>query len=108
MNISVDSDVYVSAGQLYAKKVYMASDERLKTEIKDAPENVSLPDIKEFVWKDSSVKSYGVIAQELERIGLNELVDDNGEKKSVDYVPLLCLMIKNLQARVEELEKKLS
>jgi hypothetical protein len=39
---------------------------------------------------------------------LNELVDDNGEKKSVDYVPLLCLMIKNLQARVEELEKKLS
>ena len=85
----------------------MASDERLKTEIKDAPENVSLPGIKEFVWKDSSVKSYGVIAQELERIGLNELVDDNGEKKSVDYVPLLCLMIKNLQARVEELEKKL-
>ena len=41
LNISVDSDVYVSAGQLYAKKVYMASDERLKTEIKDAPENVS-------------------------------------------------------------------
>ena len=38
---------------------------------------------------------------------LNELVDDNGEKKTVDYVPLLCLMIKNLQARVEELEKKL-
>ena len=108
LNIKVDSDVYVSAGQLYAKKVYMASDERLKTEIKDAPENVSLPDIKEFVWKDSSVKSYGVIAQELERIGLNELVDDNGEKKTVDYVPLLCLMIKNLQARVEELEKKLS
>ena len=107
LNISVDNDVYVSAGQLYAKKVYMASDERLKTEIKDAPENVSLPGIKEFVWKDSSVKSYGVIAQELERIGLNELVDDNGEKKSVDYVPLLCLMIKNLQARVEELEKKL-
>ena len=62
LNISVDSDVYVSAGQLFAKKVYMASDERLKTEIKDAPENVSLPGIKEFVWKDSSVKSYGVIA----------------------------------------------
>ena len=108
LNISVDSDVHVSAGQLFAKKVYMASDERLKTEIKDAPKNVSLPGIKEFVWKDSSVKSYGVIAQELERIGLNELVDDNGEKKTVDYVPLLCLMIKNLQARVEELEKKLS
>ena len=108
LEITRDAYVHVSAGQLYAKKVYMASDERLKTEIKDAPENISLPDIKEFVWKDSSVKSYGVIAQELERIGLNELVDDNGEKKSVDYVPLLCLMIKNLQARVEELEKKLS
>ena len=108
LDIVTDNDVYVTNGQLYAKKVYMASDERLKTEIKDAPENVSLPGIKEFVWKDSSVKSYGVIAQELERIGLNELVDDNGEKKSVDYVPLLCLMIKNLQARVEELENKLS
>ncbi len=103
-----DSDVYVKEGQLYARKVFMASDEKLKTNITDAPYDIKLPELKEFVWKDTSVKSYGVIAQDVENIGLNELVNDNGEKKSVDYIPLLCLMIKNLQKRVESLEEQLN
>lgn len=61
----------------------------------------------EFIWKQSGNKSYGVIAQELEKI-MPELVaeQDNGIK-NVSYIPLIALLIdavKKLDARVKELE----
>lgn len=96
-----------ASGKLYAKKVYMSSDAKLKTDVKDAPADIQLPDIKEFTWIDSSVKSYGVIAQDVEAAGLTELVSDDGDKKTVDYAALLCLMAKQLQEKVARLEAKI-
>jgi hypothetical protein len=45
-----------------------------------------------FNWKDNGDKSYGVIAQELEKI-LPELVKDNNGTKTVSYIPLIALLI---------------
>ena len=62
-----------------------------------------------FNWKDTGDKSYGVIAQEIERV-LPELVNtsETGEK-SVNYSSIIAFLIesnKELVARIEKLEKK--
>jgi hypothetical protein len=62
-----------------------------------------------FTWKESGDKSYGLIAQELEKI-LPELVkDDANGMKSVSYLPLLAFLIeiaKDQEARLHDLEER--
>ena len=62
-----------------------------------------------FTWKESGAKSYGLIAQELEKI-LPELVkDDANGMKSVSYLPLLAFLIeiaKDQEARLHDLEER--
>ena len=55
-----------------------------------------------FDWKDNGNKSWGVIAQEIEKI-LPELVSDVNEIKHVAYLPLIAILIKAIQ----ELDKKI-
>jgi hypothetical protein len=60
-----------------------------------------------FTWKENDEKSLGVIAQEVEVI-LPELVKGEEGEKSVNYSGLIAVLIesvKELSARVEELEK---
>jgi hypothetical protein len=55
----------------------------------------------QFKWKESGVKSYGVIAQELEKI-LPELINNTDGKKYVNYTPLIAFLIAEVkQLRVE-------
>ena len=51
---------------------------------------------------------YGVIAQDVEAAGLNELVhtDEQGIK-AVDYTSLLILRIANLESMIAQMHKKL-
>ena len=61
-----------------------------------------------FAWKENDEKSVGVIAQEVEAI-LPELVKGEEGDKSVNYSGLVGVLIeavKELSARVEELENK--
>ena len=61
-----------------------------------------------FTWKENDEKSVGVIAQEVEAI-LPELVKGEEGDKSVNYSGLVGVLIeavKELSARVEELENK--
>ena len=61
-----------------------------------------------FTWKENDEKSVGVIAQEVEAI-LPELVKGEEGKKSVNYSGLIGVLVeavKELSARVEELENK--
>ena len=61
-----------------------------------------------FTWKENDEKSVGVIAQEVEAI-LPELVRGEEGNKSVNYSGLIGVLIeavKELSARVEELENK--
>ena len=68
-------------------------------------------EIKQFNFKSDENKTakYGVIAQEVEKEGLENLVSVNGETglKSVDYASLLCLKIKALEDKLEKMEREL-
>ena len=61
-----------------------------------------------FTWKSSGKKSYGVIAQELEKI-LPELVVETNGIKSVEYQSLIAFLIgaiKEMSERLDNLENK--
>jgi hypothetical protein len=63
-----------------------------------------------FTWNDSEAKSFGVIAQEIEQV-MPELVELNEllNAKTVNYSGIIAVLIesiKELSARVEELEQK--
>lgn len=60
-----------------------------------------------YKWNDPyhcQERQMGVIAQQLENIGLESLVDNTGEYKSVDYMQLIPLLIQS----VKELDQKLN
>jgi hypothetical protein len=101
-----------SDGSITTPKVTQTSDERLKENINPITEDLNkLTNIefKEFNYKKdkNKVKSYGVIAQDLEKAGLNNLVveDDKGYK-SVDYTSLLVLEIQRLRKEIDTLKSK--
>lgn len=93
---------------LTAAGFYEPSDINLKKSIKDIEDNKSL-DIKykSFKWKDTNKQSYGVIAQQAEKI-IPEVVKTNKEGiKSVNYTVLHSMQIDALLKRIEELEAKI-
>jgi hypothetical protein len=61
-----------------------------------------------FNWKDTGAKSYGVIAQYMEKI-LPELVSEDSQGlKSVKYLPLIAILIesvKKLSTEIDEIRK---
>lgn len=112
-----ESLYYTNTGTMYAVQYFASSDKRLKTNISEVTEDaITLPTIKEFDFIDTSVHSYGYIAQELEACGHEELVstDSSGYKK-VDYNAAHSLHIAKLEKenaelknRIEKLEKLVS
>ena len=104
------NEVSLSNGQVTATKVTQTSDERLKENISTIIEDVDkIKDIEffEFNLKDdkTKTKSYGVIAQDLEKVGLNNLVvEDTDGNKSVDYTALIMLELQRLRNEVKELK----
>lgn len=84
----------------------LSSDERLKKNIEtldNSLETIEKINPVKFTWKDTGKIGYGVVAQELEKI-LPELVANNSEYKSVDYISLIALVISVLK----EQQKKIS
>lgn len=100
---------YSSSSRITAGEFYETSDRNLKENIsqiseKDVDKARNI-DIVEFNFKGKDTKKYGVIAQDLESAGLENLVQSNEEgTKSVDYISMLCLKIAELEKRVKELE----
>ncbi len=101
-------------GDLKAKAFFYTSDERLKeniTPIKNVMQIVKKLRGVSFVWKENGRKTYGLIAQEVEKI-LPELVhtDTNGYK-SVEYGNLVAFLIegiKSQQAEIDTLKNQVS
>ncbi|MET0167524.1 MAG: tail fiber domain-containing protein [Vicinamibacterales bacterium] len=86
------------------------SDGRLKEDRKafDAGPLIDATNVYDFLWKDTTTRGYGVVAQEAIAV-LPDAVNHNEEQDSwgVDYskyVPLLLQEVKALRARVAELE----
>ena len=95
-------------GTLSATNLNSLSDLRLKEDvyiIENAVSTISKINGVEFKWKENNKKSYGVIAQELEKI-LPELVDGE-DTKTVNYSGLIAFLInavKELDDRLQKLE----
>ena len=97
-----------ASGNIYAAAFYENSDVRLKKDVSSIVSSVNIPVIKEFKWKQTNHKSYGLIAQDLEAMGYPELVyiKDDGYK-SVNYTAALCLIIGKQQLKIKELEDRI-
>ena len=92
--------------------ILQSSDERLKENIypiDNAFDRVNSIEGVYFNWKDKSERNVGVLAQQVEKV-LPEVVSQDGNGYlNVDYggiVPLLLEAIKELEARITELENK--
>ena len=95
---------------------FYSSDRRLKDNIKEIPNCLSrLKDVRgvEFDWNDKQSvyegHDIGVIAQEIEKIAPSLVTDRDNGFKAVKYEKLTAILIqavKELAAKVEELEKK--
>lgn len=94
------------AGKAFADKFVTTSDELLKTDIIPLENSLNrIRQIEAYSYRlkhdRSQTQSFGVMAQQLEKIGLSNLVDNSREYKSVDYTNLIALLIE----AVQELDK---
>jgi hypothetical protein len=102
-----------STGTLGAMTFITLSDVTLKDNIIPLQNSIDLLDQitpVSFTWKDNGKKSYGFIAQEIEKV-LPDIVDTNPDNgiKSVSYdqlIPILFNIIKELKEEINELKKK--
>jgi hypothetical protein len=117
---SISKDTYIG-GTCYADEYFTTSDKILKTNIEDLKQS----DISKFMklkgysynLKNDPCLKYGVLAQELESVGLGLLVDNSSKHKRVAYqsfTPFIIEVLKNHEtkfdndnARLELLEQKI-
>lgn len=96
-----------NTGTLSATIFNSLSDESLKTNvttIQNSLDVIRQLDGVSFNWKDNGRKSYGVIAQEIEKI-LPDLVDNANGIKNVNYSGIIAFLIqaiKELEAKIDE------
>ena len=110
INIHIDSLVESSIN-ITAPAFYESSDKGLKENIKSINSidysKLKNIDLKEFNFKKDSTKKYGVIAQDLEEVGLGNLVQGEEGSKSVDYISLLILEVQRLRNEIENIKKQI-
>ena len=96
-----------------APAFFESSDERLKKNIseitKEDIEKVKNIELKSFNLKKDDSKHFGVIAQDVEKADLTELVDsDNDGMKSVNYTSFLILKIAELEKEIKQLKSQIN
>lgn len=113
--IAYDASGITCTNNFTASAFYESSDATLKENIHSIPdsdiEKVKEIELKEFNFIDdkSKTKKYGVIAQDVEEAGLNNLVKiGNEDKKTVDYTSLLILKISQLEKEIKDLREELN
>jgi uncharacterized small protein (DUF1192 family) len=103
----INTDVCATGHTMAAQAFYTSSDRNLKENIQSLASydysKADTIDFKVFNFKDDETKkkTYGVIAQDVQYAGLDEIVhhDDNGNL-SVDYISLLILKLANMESKV--------
>lgn len=95
---------------VYASAFYENSDIRLKENVHsiDQADLLKNVDLVQFNFKNNQNKKYGVIAQQLEQVGLQNLVYENNGNKAVDYISLLVLEIQRLRNEIGELKQEIN
>ena len=111
--LMINNNVCVTGTVTASQGMYTSSDESLKDDIHyirgEEISRASRVELKSFYYKSdpSRRKVYGVIAQDVERLGLEELVHyDNDGIRSVDYTGLLLLKIAALEKEISILKNK--
>lgn len=103
-----------SDGSITTPKVTQTSDKRLKENINTITEDLDkIKEIEffEFNLNDdvNKTKSYGIIAQDLEKVGLENLVvEDANGYKAVDYTALIMLELQRQRKVIAALEERLA
>jgi hypothetical protein len=101
----------IVASLVIADEFNLTSDLKLKENVNpiDNPlEVINQIEGVSFTWKETGSKSYGVIAQQIEKV-LPELVSKNNDTLSVSYIPLIAFLIeaiKQQNVRISQLENK--
>jgi len=104
-----DASGNFSAGTITATNFDSTSDRNAKDNIApitSAIDTLNQIDGVSFTWKADGVQSYGVIAQELQKV-LPELVSESDEGLAVKYTPLIAFLIeavKSQEKRIAQLE----
>lgn len=97
-----------SSGQLTVTDLNTTSDMTLKdnvTPIRDPISIIRQLDGFGFNWKDNGKKSYGLMAQLLEKV-LPELVNHNAQGlKTVNYLPLIAFLIEAIKVQQDDIEQ---
>lgn len=108
--LTVDTDVCATGHTIAAQGFYTSSDKNLKENIQSLASydysKVENIDFKTFNFKDDETKqkTYGVIAQDVQYAGLDEIVhrDDKGNL-NVDYISLLILKMASMESKIRAL-----
>lgn len=109
--LKINGGIQASEGMI--SPTYLnSSDERLKKDIEtisdDDIDKVKNVNLKSYVFKSDNSKHYGVIAQDVEKAGLSELVTNSSDgMKSVDYISLLILKISELENEIKNLKEQI-
>jgi len=109
--LKINGGIQASEGMI--SPTYLnSSDERLKKNIEtisdDDIDKVKNVNLKSYVFKSDNSKHYGVIAQDVEKAGLSELVTNSSDgMKSVDYISLLILKISELENEIKNLKEQI-
>jgi hep_Hag repeat-containing protein len=109
--LKINGGIQASEGMI--SPTYLnSSDERLKKDIETISDNdidkVKNVNLKSYVFKSDNSKHYGVIAQDVEKAGLSELVTNSSDgMKSVDYISLLILKISELENEIKNLKEQI-
>ena len=99
-----DQVYFTNTGDMYARNYYATSDINKKTDIHNILNNTNIHTVA-FKWKDTSIQSYGFIAQELEKTNPELINTDEDGSKTVNYIAALSLYTAQLEQRIAKLEK---
>jgi len=100
-----------STGLLTSTDYNSASDRNLKTNITNLSETIGILQQLQgvsFNWKDSGIKSFGLIAQDVEQI-IPEIVTEHEGTKGINYINIIAFLIeavKDLQAQINQLKQQ--
>jgi hypothetical protein len=112
--LTIENNLCVTGNITTTGGVFYTSDERKKENInyidEESKDNVRNIPLRYFNFKEDNTKRkmYGVIAQEVEAAGFDEMIYTNEEGyKSVDYTSLLILRISSLERTINTLLNKI-
>lgn len=105
--VTIKNGGIAADSSITANAFYSLSDKSLKENINSIKDYDNIPEIVEFTWKGNNTKSYGFIAQDLQKLYPELINEDGNNKLSVDYIAALSLTIKKLQNKIDSLEDRI-